>query len=211
MEYNKTKRGLEKGASIYAVIVYSLMIIMSITLIVCGIVIANTMQQVQEYNPMKYYNSGHYIGGYDYYYRKIPELGLPYIIIGVILLGVTIAALIVAAKLIKSPVKPDGTIQKRTGKRITLIVFSVLSGNIILLGLMIAVMCLKDMKEPKPVYQQMVQPVRNMQYVQSRPIQQNVGVSLDDKVNQIKHLKEIGVLDDDAYKKAITKIIKEAF
>lgn len=191
MVFNKTKRGLEKGAAIFSVVMYSIQILIYFVLTIEGIIIFS--------NPY-----GYYYGNIYYSYGTIQTIGMTYALIGIILLAFCIVGLILSAKLIKTPLQPDGIVKKRNGLRITLLVFSILSGNFITAGLLIAVLCLKDVKPAQEDAQPSVAVAGN----NIAPAQANT--SIDAKLAKLKEFKELGIIDDEAYKKAIAKIIKDA-
>ena len=179
MVYNKTKRGLEKAAGIVGVVVSALEILV---LLIAMIDLA----------AMSAYEAAYY--GYTLYGPSALVLILP--------IGFALASLILSALVIKTPVQPDGIVKQRNGLRICMLVFLLLDGQWVAAGLMIAVLCLKDVK---PAVQNN-QKVANV----SVPVTgAEMPRTIDEKVAELKHLKELGVLDDDTYKKAINKILKD--
>ena len=192
MVFNKTKRGLEKGTAIFSVVAYAFGIFSYLILILDGI----RLLRVSTYIYDAFTDS--------YWYGIHTELAATYIATGILLLAFSIVALILSAKLIKSPLQPDGTVTKRNGIRITLLVFSILACNFITVGLLIAVLCLKDVKPAKEPNQPTVATPNN----NATPAQESA--SVDAKLAKLKEFKELGVIDDEAFKKAVTKIIKDA-
>ena len=170
MTYNKTKRGLEKAAGIVGTIVSS------ISLVVYAL-FAFTFMMADPYN------------------RPVPysEPKETYVILFVTLTVISILSLIFSAKVIKSPVQEDGSIEPRTSKRVCMLVFNILSGQIVSSGLMIAVLCLKDEASAK----------------KSNPTKIQQTNSIDGKLAELKHLKELGVIDEETYKKSVQKLIKD--
>ncbi len=120
---------------------------------------------------------------------------------------------------------PDGTLKKRDGQRIALIVFSFITGQLITFGLEIAVLCLKDFNDVAPVGQTQPSVTTPRQTAQvnvqvAAPVTpvvaqtQEVNVkasnqSIDGKIAELKHFKELGILDEESYNKAIKKIIED--
>lgn len=201
MEYNKTKRGLEKAAGILTIVVSAIEIV---ALILYFMAILH-VTVIVDYN----------VDSWGRYTTPIYGSAINY---GSFMLLFPIAfsviTLILGAKLIKSPVQADGTIKNRNGIRITALVFAILNGQWVTTGLLIAVLCLKDFKAPsqqigefagnvagstKNTYAAKVSATQNQNSIQS----------IDSKISELKHLKELGVIDDEAYNKAIDKIIND--
>ena len=176
MVYNKTKRGLEKAAGIVGVVVSSIE-----TLIFLYYAALTT-------SIMAYY------GGVPIAYAWLLSEYL-------LFFAFSLISLIFYASVIKSPVQADGTIKQRKGRRICVVVFSFLSAQWVTMGLMIAVLCLKDLQTA------VAEPSQSPQTHVSTPIQ--VPQTLDVKIAELKHLKELGVLDDETYKKAVNKILRD--
>ena len=115
------------------------------------------------------------------------------ILLMILLFAVEVCSLIFSSLIIKSPFK-NGIVKKTTGIRVCAMVFAGLTGNLITLGLMIAVVCLKDLvDEPAKVTTATV----------------NNSTTIDSKIAELKRFKELGIIDDAQYEKAITKIIEE--
>ena len=133
MEYNKTKRGLEKAAGILTIVVSAIEILF---LLIYMIVILTT----KEVSSVAYNYSTH---TWEYVYITVFNVAGLLLIFPI---AFSIVTLIFGAKLIKSPVNPDGSVSNRTGLRITTLVFAILNGQWITTGLLIAVLCLKDFK-----------------------------------------------------------------
>ena len=212
MEYNKTKRGLEKAAAILSVVAYALEIIAYISLIITSIFMINSYQMIDEIRYQRWNGSYYYYDYepiYGYLYRT---QGITYLIMGIILLTFCIIGLIMSAKLIKTPVQADGIVKKRSGLRITLLVFSLLSGNWITAGLIIAVLCLKDFKpatQQNYAQQLVVQPAMHA-VNQPQIATATAPNSIDSKLAKLKEYKELGIIDDDTYKKAVAKLINDS-
>ena len=174
MVYNKTKRGLEMASGIVGVVISSLEVLILACYIIPSLAVL----------PSDYY---YYIGGY---------------IVGYLIIAVfAVLNLVFSALVIKSPVQPDGIVKQRNGIRICMLVFSILDGQWVTAGLMIAVLCLKDLRPANPAPSQMTQTQASMQTQAPQ--------TLDAKIVELKHLKEIGVIDEESYKKAINKLMKD--
>ena len=200
MEFNKTKRGLEKGAAIFSVVMFSIQIVSYLVLAIVGLYFL-TNQVIIGYQFDGYFSDYYYdpVYGYDY------ATGTLCLLLGIVLLTFSIVGLVFSAKLIKSPLQEDGSVKNRTGLRVTLLVFSILTGNWITAGLLIAVLCLKDFKQTA------VQAVNTNPAVTTTSVNQTQpqSTSIDAKVAKLKEFKELGIIDDETYKKAIEKIIKD--
>ncbi|MBQ7579168.1 MAG: hypothetical protein IJT25_01405 [Clostridia bacterium] len=182
MVYNKTKRGLEKAAGIVGTVASSLEIL---GLFIYEIIFISAI--INFSGPVKV---GEIV-------VTSAEMLAPYVIAILLPLAFSICCLIFSAKVIKSPVLADGRVLNRKGTRIAMLVFSLLSGHLVSAGLMIAVLCLKDLVNPS-------QTVSGNIVGQSAP-QAN---SLDTKVAELKHLKELGVISEEQYNTAINRVIE---
>lgn len=185
MTYNKTKRNLEKAAAIVGIIISALAIISSLTAIV------NAIEVVALYVSN--------FGVMDF-------MGTVTLMEGLVNFGIAIALIILCSKVVASPVKEDGTLAKRKGMRIAILVLSLLSGNFITFGLIIAVLCLKDY----PTAHDENQPAEQ---TNTNAASENVKTksSIDELIAQVKYLRGQGLLDDEAYKQAIKRIVAKAF
>ncbi|MBQ7466964.1 MAG: hypothetical protein IJS74_02700 [Clostridia bacterium] len=138
MEYNKTKRGLEKAAGIVGVVASSILILTFIILLIYCI----TQSGTYEYEYYDHFGDVHtYV---EYINPQIATFIGLYCFICIFNIALNILALIFSAKVIKTPVQADGTITQRNGSRISMLVFNILTGKLVSAGLMIAVLCLKD-------------------------------------------------------------------
>lgn len=190
MEYNETKRGLEKAAGILGVVSSALIIVGFIYMFIIGCINVSYVGQVRNYiNSTEFYYT---------YEHLIDTVALAYIIIALIFIAMSIVKLVFCAKIIKSPVMANGKVKNIQKTRICVVVFAFLTGCWITAGLEIAVLCLKDFIEPV---------AENNNYIQA-PSMKNPN-SIDAKVAELKHLKELGVIDEVQYKKAVDKIIAE--
>ena len=194
MEFNITKRKLEKGTAIYSTIAFSLLLVASIVVYI----LCNTTN-------VSIYDSSD--GSYFYGSIVNTPLGAAYFSISIIEFFVSIVCLILSAKLIKSPLQADGTIKTRTKIRVTLLIFSIFSGNIVTLGLIIAVLCLEDFKNPQT---QKAKPTDVK--VQTKPVKAtkrttHSSTPNEEKLAELKRLKELGLIDEENYKQAVSKII----
>ena len=191
MEYNKTKRGLEKAAGIVGTVVSSLMLFTYIILFIYFLTQSGVQASHTTYD------------GYTYEEFFNPEIG-PYVAQYctslIFLIIICMISLIFSSKVIKSPVQADGSVQSRTGKRVCMLIFNLLSGQIVSCGLIIAVLCLRDFPKPKPQPQAIYQPQPQVQPVKS---------TIDSKLIELKHMKELGIIDEEVYKNAVQKIIND--
>lgn len=167
MEYNKTKRGLEKAAAITGIVISSICLIVALVLVIVGI----------DFLMNSYFE----------------ETGTVYLLVGLYVIVVSILSLIFCKKLVKSPFKPNGELKNLQPIRIWVLVLSILSGNLIVMGLMIAVLCLKDYKQPKS---------KNIE-------QNNKYLEFYKKIEEVKKLKELRIIEADTYKKSIAKIVMD--
>lgn len=191
MIYNKTKRILELVAAIFALVIGIGMLGASLYLFATGIMLASVFAAV-----------------------GMISLALPFLIPGILLLAISICSIVFGALLIKSPVRPEGVLNTKS-KQICLIIFSILSGNIVSFVLEIIVVCLPNFVDPnkyteKTVSSKYIQP--NPQNTQPQPTLQSQYAQpsgVEGKINELKHLKELGVIDEQAYSRAVDKIISE--
>ena len=177
MEYNKTKRGLEKASGIVGVVISSIVTVLWLYEVIVCISLFVTW------------------GMYS-------SLLMTYLIMYFIELAFSVVTLITYASVIKSPVQEDGTIKPTKGRRICVVVFSALTAQWVTMGLMIAVLCMKDFKDGQPSY------TTNVGYQGQRPVQAAPS-SIDGKIAELKHLKELGVIDEEGYKKAVERLLKQ--
>ena len=196
MEYNKTKRTLEKIAGILGIISAALFLILTLVLIVMAFM--------------------YFFGAFDYTYivdydfstgqpifntTSNSIVGIPVLLAGLVLATISILLLVFSVKLTKSPFLPNGEMRKMQGIRIWVLVLAILTGDLIVIGLMIAVLCLKDFKELTAN-----QPVVGKQSV-NHSFQQNEFYDFYQKIQEVKKLKSLDIIDKTAYKKAVTKIV----
>ena len=194
MVYNKTKAGLEKGATILGIVISSITLVHSFVYFLLSCIS---------------------IVGMVFNFIFIP--------MWLVSFAFSITTLVLNCTLVKSPVLPDGTVIQRNGTRIALIIFSFLTGQLITMGLEIAVLCLKDFHDVTPVEQTQPSVVAQSQTVQSNvnvaaPVAQSAvapvqntpasNQSVEGKIAELKHLKELGILDDASYNNAIKRIIE---
>lgn len=166
MKYNKTKRGLEIAGGIVGVVGSSCEIIYCLYMLI-------------------------YINNISYIFTKESYIAL--MSLGIILILFGAISIYSFTRLIKSPITESGKIIERKPDRICCIVISILTGQIVATGLIIAVLCLKDFNEEQ----------------NSSKTNMNINNSIDSKIASLKNLKGSGVLDEESYKKAIEKIKKE--
>ncbi len=209
MEYNKTKKNIEKAAGILGIISASMYMLLAVVLIIVAFMYFGGAFNFRDYT-------------YDYYYNRVyytvdmSEHGTPFIIIGLPLLAMSILMLIFSIKLVKSPYLPNGELRNKKAARIWVLVLSILMGDFVVIGLTIAVLCLKDFKDPN-VQTQMnnVTPNAGYQFANnssiSNPTAQNANnlYEIYNKIQEVKKLKSLDIIDDVAYKKAVTKIVTD--
>jgi len=190
MEYNKTKRGLEKAAGIIGII--SSLIGMLLALYV----FVKSCMDLAKYKQIYYQ-----IANSATIYRSLTvnyPLYICLIIFSSLYICSSLGLLIFSSCIIDSPIKENGEIINTTKLRITFLIFAILTMNFISVGLIIAVLCLKDFETPRLN--------SNSDELSVVAMQPN---SIESKVAELKHLKELGVIEDEAYNKAIDKIIND--
>lgn len=171
MVYNKTKRGLEMAAGIVGIVYSAIAFIGAIYYLVLQFIV------------------------YD-----IITTGFALGLFSIVMALFTVCSLIFSAKLIKSPFVKDDIVKNTTTIRVIAMIFAGLTGNIVTLGLMIVVVCLKDFVEKSSKVKQKTIVV---QQEIKRPD------TIDSKVAEIKRFKELGIIDDEQYAKAIKKIVED--
>ena len=177
MEYNKTKRGLEKAAGIVGVIVSSIEILTFLIIMILCL-------KVDSYNP---------------YNAPLPGIAGPLALILIIPIGICVANLILGAKVIKSPVQEDGSVKPRSGIRICFIVFSFLDAQWVTFGLMIAVICLKDF--PQRTFGQAIHDVTKSTIAGTKDA---FGIKSEmekqfEQIAELKKWKDLGLLNEEEY------------
>ncbi len=110
----------------------------------------------------------------------------------------SIVEIVFSAKVIKSPVQENGVLNTNT-TRICLIVFSACISNIFTFVLMIIVMCLPDFVDKNKKKE------KRLKFINAQPKNESV----EQKINELKHLKDLGVINEVTYNKAIEKIIND--
>lgn len=194
MEYNKTKRGLEKAAAIVGIVMGVIYCIGAIYCVCHSIYAYRLVKDWGEYYSI---DSAWAAEMQNYWYTT----AIVSIIMCLLTLFFGIATLITSIKLVKSPFDENGQLKNRQGLRIWMLVLSIISGDLIVMGLMIAVLCLKDFKQPKAK--------KTNQYVYAgQPNEQNEYLEFYNKIQEIKRLRSLEIIDAEAYKKAVTKVIK---
>lgn len=117
-----------------------------------------------------------------------------YLFGGIITFAISICSIVFGALLLKNPVRQEGVLNTK-GKQIAFVVISFLSGNLVSFGLEIAVLSLPDFV-----------PNNSETTLLTQQTQQN---SIEYRINELKHLKELGVIDETTYNTAVAKIIEE--
>lgn len=189
MVYNRTKRALEKAAAIIGVVVS--MVVLVYVCVTLAKDVAKGVQQLTTFSSI--------------------DQNLIYSIVGSVIdfiIYLTLAVLCITV--IKTPVHEDGEVSNRKGVRIAIIIFAALAGNTVVFGLMIAVMCLKDFPTGnyvKPV-EQADSNVKDLHINNEQG--EELELSIEEQIAQLKKFKEMGVLDDETFKQALKKIILKA-
>lgn len=199
MEYNKTKRGLELGAVLTALIYCAIDLVIEI---VSFIKIIGELNSLRE--------------NYPNYYSEVIGTMTGYMIGFFIGVALVVVEVIFAIKLIKKPEYTENGFKSRKGVRITFIVISSILTLIIFIAVakgsvagsaivgilsFIAVivlesiaMSMKDVKDFNPINQE---------------IAVSANIAIGQKIAELKHLKELGVIDEEQYKNAVEKNIKD--
>lgn len=203
MELNKTKMNLEKAAAIIGIVIGVAYSVLSILLLVLSI---------NDFTMIDFWRTE--IGGTHYakeYCEQMVNIcrsnAIAEIIMCVLTLFFGIATLITSIKLVKSPFDENGQLKDRQGLRIWMLVLSIISGDIVVIGLMIAVLCLKDYKQPK-TEKPVKQVVNNLAYV--APTNAGNGYfEFYNKIQEVKRLKSLEIIDAETFKNAVAKIVKD--
>jgi len=183
MVYNYTKRNLEKCAGVIGTIVSSYALFMLIYAMVVLLLATSSVAAgsaavnlITSLGAIGAILSG-FIGGAS--------------MVLLIPIGLVIVNLIFSIMAIKSPVLPNGMVKNRDASRLVLIIFSMLTGNVLVLGLMIAVYCMKDLVKDS-----------NANSVAN----QNGQAGFDAKIDELKKLKQSGAISEEQYATAINRL-----
>lgn len=262
MEYNKTKRGLEKAAGIIGIVFSAMGILGYFIMFVVGCLSAKITSTVlvafDEWGDGIYETTS-----------VVNSASIALIVLGLLLVAFCIISIVFCAKVIKNPVRENGEVINTQKTRICVVVFSFISGNLISAGMEIAVLCLKDyegqaetssaatlnsvpvasvavpetttkpsevpetiaeiiepsvMPSQKPVEpvvkkdnvvsqptQVVVQPVPaaiqpTPAVSKPKPVEPKPTISLDTKVGELLRLRDLGIIDDEIFNKAIDNI-----
>ena len=183
--FNTTKRGLEMASGIVGVIISS---------ILCVLWLWGTIELM------------------DHSIR----FGIPtdrfFSLIGVILEFVfSVLLLVFYAMLIKSPMEEGRITKDRTNLRIYTFIFSVLTGQFVTAALILTVTLIKDFK-PVEIKKTIIPKVKVEQKVEHKvehPTKKPFATSVESKIAELNHYKDLGVLDEEAYKKAVERLVNE--
>ena len=181
MVYNQTKRKLEKCAGVIGTVLSSLTLF---TLVYYMIMLILATSSVSAANSVISMASA--LGSIGALLLSL--VGWVALVL-IIPIGLVVVNLVYSIIAIKNPVLPNGMIKNRDGARMVLIIFSLLTGNVLILGLMIAVYCMRDVVRDNNVQQ--TQPQAN---------------SLDAKIAELKKLKEAGAISEEQYIMAINRL-----
>ena len=211
MTYNKTKRTLEKVSGITGIVISALNIFGFIALIVVG-----------AYYSYGLYDEYYYINGVQYYTSYV-SFGYSLIVISSLMIAFSISVIIFGALILKSPINQDGTLKNRKGIRICMLVFTIISGNWISAGFMIAVLCCKDYVDENGQvvnYENMPSQVSNYSpnkvnipisnvncFTNNANFSQKDAYEFYSNLIELKHFKEIGVIDEETFKNAVQKVV----
>ncbi len=210
MEYNKSKNTVDKVGGIFGIVSASLYIILSLVFIIVAInYFAGNFDEVYSVPRYDYFGNFMY---YEYYYDDYSSVGNPFMIFGVFFLALAVLMMIYSIKLVKSPFLPNGELKNKKAIRIWMLVLSILSGELVVIGLMIAALCMKDYKEPViqtsngfiPQYNKPVNTVNTVQVSDQQKF-----YDFYNKIQEIKKLRSLEIIDDVAVSKALTKIVKD--
>lgn len=202
MEYNKTKRGLELGAVLTALIYCAIDLI---------VVFVGLINFVDEINAIKE------AYGTAYYETYVSELVTEFVIAFIIAVALLIIELVLACKLLKKPEFDGEGFKSRKKLRVTFLVIScvlafflLISGrrSYTILALLIfapvivlesVAMSKKDIKEQLP----------NSLYQVKSEVAPTTDLKIEQKLAELKHLKELGVINEEQYEEAVQKNIKQ--
>ncbi len=210
MNYNKSKRSLEKASGILGIISSSFTVFYAVAIVFIGFLLNFNTSQLTETT----YSDTYYA---DTYYSATSNfenfIGILYILLGICILIFAICGIIFSSKVIPSPLQKDGTLKNRKGVRITMLIFMILTGNWISAGLMIAVLCSKDFmpsKEPAVTPKEKpTEPLISKHILDNNKTEKRIE-NKDDyihNIEELKRLKKDGIIDEETYKRALEKII----
>lgn len=207
MELNKTKRGLELGAVITALVYCIIALILEIVAFADLIgMISYLREEYSDYSYMQSTLTGYVIG----------------FIIGV---GLVIVEIIFACMLLKKPINNSNNfinkesylqnqLKKRKRIRICFIVFSSILAFFMLIN------CFQTFKGSSIIGLLIFATIIVLESIamsmkdfrQDNEIAKELAVSnstIESKIAELKHLKELGVIDEEQYKNAVEKNIKD--
>ena len=211
MTFNKTKRTLEKTSSIIGIVLSSIAILGYIALLVIGIYFTDVF-----FDDFYYVEDVPYRVSYAY-------IGRLYITLSVFMIAFSILVIVFSSILLKSPINADGTLKNRKKYRICMLIFTILSGNWISSGFMIAVLCCNDyvVENGQSVnYEKAPLQASNYSTDKVNILTSNVNTFTSDikfsqkdayefysNLVELKHLKEIGVIEEEVFKNAVEKVV----
>lgn len=214
MKLNKTKRGLELGAAITA-------LVYCIFDLILEVVAFETLIDTISFLKKEYV---------DYYYSYMQSTVIAYIIGFFIGVALVIVELIFACKLLKKPidmsnnfinieVRFENELKKRKRTRICFIVFSSILAFVMLIN------CFQSSEGSSSTTTKIVGllifvtvivlesiAMANKEIHQDVEIAKELAVSnstIEEKIAELKHLKELGVIDEEQYKNAVEKNIRD--
>lgn len=202
MVYNKTKRGLEKASSIVGVVLSVFEIIGSLYMFIIGVIgVSGGFDTYYSYEGITDVVESSYVGLAEYYVAPL--------VLGIIFIALSILELVFCAKVISNPVKADGSLKNRTATRVCMLVFTILMGNWVAAGLMIAVLCLKDYVEETTEIQENSCSCKTQNGFEGTKPDCSAAKEFAHNLLELKHLHKIAVLDDASFKKAVQKVVDE--
>ncbi|MBE7081200.1 MAG: hypothetical protein E7372_01405 [Clostridiales bacterium] len=214
MKLNKTKRGLELGAAITA-------LVYCIFDLILEVVAFETLIDTISFLKKEYV---------DYYNSYMQSTVIAYIIGFFIGVALVIVELIFACKLLKKPIDTsnnfiniedrfENELKKRKKTRICFIVFSSILAFVMLIN------CFQSSQGSSSTTTKIVGllifvtvivlesiAMANKEIHQDVEIAKELAVSnstIEEKIAELKHLKELGVIDEEQYKNAVEKNIRD--
>ena len=199
MEYNKTKRGLELGAVLTALIYCAIDLVIEIVSLVK---IFSQLNWLKE--------------NYPKYYAETIGAMMGEMILFFIGVALVVVEVILAIKLIKKPEYTENGFKSKKNLKITFIVISSILTLILFIGVamgsiswfgIVGILSMATVI----VLESFTLSMKDVKDFSS--INQENGVSanfdIGQKIAELKHLKELGVIDEEQYKNAVEKNIKE--
>ena len=205
MKYNKTKKILELISGIISIVTASICSFLAFACFVIAIdyFIGNRDTVVSNY--------------LGYYTVDMSDKGVPYLMLGLAIVIAIVILMIYAIKLIKSPYKSNGEFESKLTARVWVLIFAILTVNLPVIGLMIAIFCLKDFKQSTEqgvsiennIQSAVTEKQTNVDAQSGFSANQNEVYELYQKILEIKKLKTLEVIDEATFKRATSKIVAD--